>query len=127
MTKARSFKLQEDHGYTLRAYSPLWVFKIPGTQTLRAARRPRAPCVNSPAAEWPRAVPADSDELENAKRALIGSFALSLEDPQALLQNTTHAALRFACWTTGFVSAKVGAVTAVDVQRVAQVMVIRTR
>jgi predicted Zn-dependent peptidase len=30
---------------------------------------------------------ASADELENAKRALIGSFALSLEQPQALLQN----------------------------------------
>ena len=31
--------------------------------------------------------PVPAEELENAKRAIVGGFALSLEQPQSLLQN----------------------------------------
>jgi len=68
-----------------------------------------------------RSVAVDPSELENAKRALIGSFALSLEDPQALLQNILTQRLYNLpedYWDT--YPQKVAAVTAADVQRVAQ-------
>ena len=42
-----------------------------------------------------------ADELENAKRAIIGSFALSLEQPQSLLQNIITQKLTIFPLTTG--------------------------
>jgi len=62
-----------------------------------------------------------SDELENAKRAIIGGFALSLEQPAALLQNIITQKLYNLpadYWDT--YPQKVSAITADDVQRVAQ-------
>lgn len=61
------------------------------------------------------------EELENAKRALVGSFALSLERPQELLQNIITQKiynLPADYWDT--YPQKVFAITARDVQRVAQ-------
>src|SRR4030095_7970470 len=66
-----------------------------------------------------------TDELENAKRSMIGSFALSLEDAQSLLQNTVTQKLYNLpadYWDT--YPQKVAAVTAEDVQRVAQKYVV---
>jgi predicted Zn-dependent peptidase len=60
-------------------------------------------------------------ELENAKRAIIGSFALSLESPQARLQNIITQKLYNLpanYWDT--YPQKVEALTVEDVQRVAQ-------
>jgi len=60
-------------------------------------------------------------ELKDAKRAIIGSFALSLEQPQALLQNIITQKLYNLpadYWDT--YPQKVTAITADDVQRVAQ-------
>jgi predicted Zn-dependent peptidase len=60
-------------------------------------------------------------ELENAKRSIVGSFALSLENPQALLGNIiTQKLYNFSAdyWDT--YPQKVEAVTAEDIQRVAQ-------
>jgi len=60
-------------------------------------------------------------ELENAKRAMIGSFALSLEQPAALLQNIVVQKLYDMpadYWDT--YPQKVMAITAEDVQRIAQ-------
>src|ERR1041385_7339338 len=62
-----------------------------------------------------------AEELENAKRAIIGSFSLSLEQPQALLQNIMTQKiynLPVDYWDT--YPQKVSAITADDVQRVAQ-------
>jgi len=62
-----------------------------------------------------------AEELDNAKRAIIGSFALSLEQPQALLQNIITQKLYNLpadYWDT--YPQKVSAITAADVQRVAQ-------
>jgi hypothetical protein len=62
-----------------------------------------------------------AEELENAKRAIVGSFALSLEQPQALLQNIITQKLYNLpadYWDT--YPQKVAAITAEDVQRVAQ-------
>ncbi len=60
-------------------------------------------------------------ELENAKRALTGSFALSLEQPTSLLQNIITQKLYDLpadYWDT--YPQRVAAITADDVQRVAQ-------
>jgi len=60
-------------------------------------------------------------ELENAKRAMVGSFALSLEQPAALLQNIVIQKLYDMpadYWDT--YPQKVVAITAEDVQRIAQ-------
>ena len=60
-------------------------------------------------------------ELENAKRAMVGSFALSLEQPAALLQNIVIQKLYDMpadYWDT--YPQKVMAITAEDVQRIAQ-------
>ncbi|MBI4455589.1 MAG: insulinase family protein [Acidobacteria bacterium] len=60
-------------------------------------------------------------ELEDARRALAGSFALSLEEPQTLLQNIlTQKLYNFLAnyWDT--YPQKVAAVSAQDIQRVAR-------
>ena len=60
-------------------------------------------------------------ELENAKRAMVGSFALSLEQPAALLQNIVVQKLYDMpadYWDT--YPQKVMAISAEDVQRIAQ-------
>ena len=62
-----------------------------------------------------------ADELDNAKRAIIGSFALSLEQPTFLLQNIITQKLYNLpadYWDT--YPQKVSAITAQDVQRAAQ-------
>jgi predicted Zn-dependent peptidase len=62
-----------------------------------------------------------ADELENAKRAIVGNFALSLEQPQSLLQNIITQKiydLPADYWDT--YPQKVAAVTAEDIQKVAQ-------
>ena len=61
------------------------------------------------------------EELENAKRAIVGSFALSLEQPQSLLQNIITQKLYDLpadYWDT--YPQKVSAITVDDIQKVAQ-------
>jgi predicted Zn-dependent peptidase len=68
-----------------------------------------------------REEPVTQTELENAKRAIIGGFALSLEQPQVLLQNIITQKiydLPADYWDT--YPQRVNAITAEDVQRVAQ-------
>jgi zinc protease len=65
--------------------------------------------------------PVPADELENAKRALVASFALSTEDPAAGLRNAITVkdyGLPADYWDT--YAAKVSSVTTEDVQRVAR-------
>jgi len=62
-----------------------------------------------------------ANELENAKRSIVGGFALSLENPGALLQNIVTQKLYNLpanYWDT--YPQKIEALTADDVQRVAQ-------
>ena len=68
-----------------------------------------------------RTRPVPAEELENAKRALIASFALSTENPATALSLATQVkeyGLPADYWDT--YPEKVAAVTAADVQRVAQ-------
>lgn len=117
--------LREDHGYTYGAYSSFGSSKYRGVWSANSSVRTEV--TDGAMREFMyelkriRDVKVDSDELENAKRALIGSFALSLEDAQSLLQGIVTQKLYNLpddYWDT--YPQKVAAVTADDIQRVAQ-------
>jgi predicted Zn-dependent peptidase len=83
--------LREDKGYTYGAYSSFGGSKFPGT--VLASSEVRTDVTEGAMKEFMYEINRMRDEkvsdtdLENAKRALIGGFALSLEQPQSLLQN----------------------------------------
>ena len=117
--------LREDKGYTYGAYSGFGGSKFRGTWISSA--EVRTDVTEGAMKEFmyelnrlrDEKVPAA--ELENAKRAIVGSFALSLEQPQGLLQNILTQKLYNLpadYWDT--YPQKVAAITAEDVQRVAQ-------
>lgn len=117
--------LREDKGYTYGAYSGFGGSKFKGTWT--SSSEVRTDVTEGAMKEFmyelkrlrDEKVPAE--ELENAKRAIVGSFALSLEQPQALLQNIITQKLYNLpadYWDT--YPQKVDAITADDVQRAAQ-------
>jgi zinc protease len=117
--------LREDKGYTYGAYSGFGGSKFRGTWI--SSSEVRTDVTEGAMKEFmyelnrlrDEKVPAE--ELENAKRAIVGSFALSLDQPQALLQNIITQKLYNLpadYWDT--YPQKVSAITADDVQRVAQ-------
>src|ERR1051325_9077640 len=117
--------LREDKGYTYGAYSQFGGSKFRGTWI--SSSEVRTDVTEGAMKEFmyelnrmrDQTVPAE--ELENAKHAIIGSFALSLENPQALLQNIITQKLYNLpadYWDT--YPQKVSAITIADVQRVAQ-------
>lgn len=117
--------LREDKGYTYGAYSNFGGSKFRGvflansevrTDVTEGAMKEFMYELNRMRDEKVTAV-----ELENAKRAIVGGFALSLEQPQALLQNIVEQnlyGLPADYWDV--YPQKVMAITADDVQRVAQ-------
>jgi Predicted Zn-dependent peptidases len=116
--------LREDKGYTYGAYSSFGGSKYRGTWT--ASSEVRTDVTEGAMKEFMyeldrlRAEPVTAEELENAKRAIVGSFALSLESPTSLLANIVTQKLYNLpadYWDT--YPQKVAAVTAADVQRVA--------
>ena len=117
--------LREDKGYTYGAYSGFGGSKFRGTWI--SSSEVRTDVTEGAMKEFmyelnrlrDEKVPAA--ELENAKRAIVGSFALSLEQPQSLLQNIITQKLYnlpVDYWDT--YPQKVAAITADDVQRVAK-------
>jgi len=117
--------LREDKGYTYGAYSFFGGGKFRGTWG--ASSEVRTDVTEGAMKEFmfelnrlrDQKVPAE--ELENAKRAIVGSFALSLEQPQGLLQNIVTQKLYNLpadYWDT--YPQMVAAITAEEVQRVAQ-------
>lgn len=117
--------LREDKGYTYGAYSSFGGSRFRGTWV--SSSEVRTDVTEGAMKEFmlelnrmrDEKVPAE--ELENAKRAIVGSFALSLEQPQSLLQNVITQKLYNLpadYWDT--YPQKVAAITAEDVQRVAQ-------
>lgn len=123
---ARLFvNLREEHGYTYGAYSSFTALKYPGPW--RAYGDVRTEVTDGAMTEFIKeiqrlgatAVPAK--ELADAKRSLVASFALGLEYPSTALN---YAIIRkiygfpFDYWDT--YPAKLSAVTAADVQRVAK-------
>jgi predicted Zn-dependent peptidase len=117
--------LREDKGYTYGAYSNFGGSKYRGTWQSSAEVRTNVTggAMKEFMAELNRLrdQKVTPDELENAKRAIIGSFALSLETPQSLLQNIITQKLYNLpadYWDT--YPQHVSAITVDDVQRVAQ-------
>ena len=124
--QARLFmNLREDKGYTYGAYSNFGGSKYRGT--VISSSEVRTDVTEGAMKEFMyelnriRDEKVSANDLENAKRSLVGSFALSLEQPTALLQNLVTQKLYDMpadYWDT--YPAKVMAVTDADVQRVAQ-------
>lgn len=117
--------LREDKGYTYGAYSGFGGSKFKGTWT--SSSEVRTDVTEGAMKEFMyelnrlRDEKVGAEELDNAKRAIVGSFALSLEQPQALLQNIITQKLYnlpVDYWDT--YPQKVDAITADDVQRAAQ-------
>ena len=123
---ARLFlNLREKNGYTYGAYSNFGGSKFRGTFV--SSSEVRTDVTEGAMKEFMYELKRIRDEkvmpveLENAKRAIIGGFALSLEQPAALLQNIVTQKLYDMpanYWDT--YPQKVEAITAEDVQRVAQ-------
>src|SRR5262249_1352734 len=117
--------LREDKGYTYGAYSNFGATKFRGTWT--SSSEVRTDVTEGAMKEFMNEInrlrdePVSASELENAKRAIIGNFALSLEQPQGLLQNIITQKiynLPADYWDT--YPQKVSAITAADVERVAK-------
>ena len=123
---ARLFlNLREDKGYTYGAYSNFSGTKFRGV--FLSNSEVRTDVTEGAMTEFMyelnrmRNQKVSATELENAKRALVGTFALSLEQPQALLQNIVDQnlyGLPADYWDV--YPQKVMSITADDVQRVAQ-------
>lgn len=123
---ARLFmNLREDKGYTYGAYSGFGGSKYRGTW--QASSEVRTNVTEGAMKEFmyelkrirDERVPAT--ELEDAKRSLIGGFALSLEQPQGLLQNIiTQKIYNLPADYWDAYPQKVAAITADEVQRAAQ-------
>jgi len=117
--------LREDKGYTYGAYSNFGGSKFKGTWI--SSSEVRTDVTEGAMKEFMyelnrmRNEPVTAEELDNAKRAIIGNFALSLEQPQALLQNIITQKLYNLpadYWDT--YPQKVSAITTADVQRAAK-------
>lgn len=117
--------LREDKGYTYGAYSNFGGSKFRGTWV--SSSEVRTDVTEGAMKEFMyelnrlRNEPVSTEELENAKRAIIGSFALSLEQPTTLLQNIVTQKiynLPADYWDT--YPQKVSAITVADVQNAAK-------
>jgi predicted Zn-dependent peptidase len=117
--------LREDKGYTYGAYSGFGGSKFRGTWV--SSSEVRTDVTEGAMKEFMyelnrlRNEKVPADELQNAKSAIIGGFALSLDQPQSLLQNIITQklyGLPADYWDT--YPQNVMAITAEDVQRVAQ-------
>ena len=123
---ARLFlNLREDKGYTYGAYSNFGSSKYRGIWA--SSSEVRTDVTDGAMHEFMyelkrlRDEKVPQDELESAKRSIIGGFALSLEQPQALLQNIITQKLYNLpadYWDT--YPQQISAITAADVQRAAQ-------
>ena len=117
--------LREQKGYTYGASSGFGTSRIKGAWTASTDVRSE---VTDPALtdlmdeiRQMRDVPVPAKDLENAKKAIVGSFALLLESPNAILSNYIDRyfyGLPADYWDT--YAAKIEAVTAEDIQRVAK-------
>lgn len=123
---ARLFlNLREDKGYTYGAYSNFGGSKFRGTWV--SSSEVRTDVTEGAMKEFMyelkrlREEKVSAEELDNAKRAIVGNFALSLEQPQNLLQNIITQKLYDLpadYWDT--YPQKVSEITVADIQNVAQ-------
>ena len=117
--------IREDKGYTYSVGSSFSALKYPGLFTAQSPVRTEVTegTIHEFINEFKRIrdEKVTPTELENAKRAIIGGFALSLENPTQRLNNIITQktyGLPANYWDT--YPQKVNAITAEDVQRVAQ-------
>ena len=117
--------IREDKGYTYSVGSNFSALKYPGLFTAQSPVRTEVTegTIREFINEFKRIrdEKVSPTELENAKRAIIGGFALSLENPTQRLNNIITQksyGLPADYWDT--YPQKVNAITAEDVQRVAQ-------
>ncbi|HEY7639425.1 MAG TPA: pitrilysin family protein [Steroidobacteraceae bacterium] len=117
--------LREDKGYTYGVYSFFNGSRFPGV--VLASTDVRTPVTDGALQELMGELrrignePVSDAELKNAKRALIGGFALSLDSPQTLIANL--ATQKIYDLPPGYwdeYPQHVEAITAADVQRVAR-------
>ncbi len=117
--------LREDKGYTYGAYSSVTAYQYRGV--LQANTEVRTSVTDGALKEIMyeinrlRDEKVPTEEFENAKRAIIGGFALQLESPQTILQNIiTQKVYHLPAdyWDT--YPRNISAVTQDDVQRVAR-------
>ena len=123
---ARLFlNLREDKGYTYGAYSNFGGSRFRGTWA--SSSEVRTDVTEGAMREFMyelkrlRDEKVSAEELDNAKRSIVGSFALSLEQPQSLLQNIITQKLYDLpadYWDT--YPQKVAAITVDDIQKVSQ-------
>ena len=124
--QARLFtNLREDKGYTYGAYSTFNASKYAGT--VLASSEVRTEVTAGALKEFMYEIKRIRDEkvspaeLDNAKRAIVGGFALSLESPQSLLSNiVTQKLYGFPADYYDTYPREIAKITADDVQRVAQ-------
>jgi predicted Zn-dependent peptidase len=122
---ARLFtNLREEKGYTYGAYSSVSSNRYPGVASASAEVRTEvtAGAMQEFMNEFERIAkqPVSDVEFANAKRAIIGGFALSLENPQSFLGNVYQQKLYgFPAnyWET--YPERINAVTKEDIERVA--------
>jgi zinc protease len=117
--------LREDKGYTYGAYSNFSAFLYRGV--LQANTEVRTNVTDGAMKEIMyeirrlRDEKVPPEEFENAKRAIIGGFALQLESPQSMLQNIiTQKIYRLPADYWDAYPREIAAITQDDVQRVAQ-------
>ncbi len=118
-------KLREEKGYTYGAYSRFKAVSYPGPWYAGADVRTEVTggALTEFLSELNKMieVPVPEEELENAKRAIVARFALSLEKPQVLTARAVelkYYGLPADYWDR--YPAAVAAVTAEDIQRVAK-------
>jgi len=117
--------LREQKGYTYGANSFFTSSRVVGPWTASTDVRSEVtdPALTDLIAEIKalRETPVTEKELADAKRAIVGSFALLLENPNAILNNYIDRyvyKLPVDYWDT--YASRIEAVTAADIQRVAQ-------
>jgi zinc protease len=117
--------LREHKGYTYGAYSSFNGSKFKGTW--EASSEVRTDVTEGAMKEFMnelnrlRDQPVPAEELENAKRAIVGGFALSLEQPAALLNNIiTQKLYNLPADYWDAYPQKVASITAADVQNAAK-------
>lgn len=117
--------LREDKGYTYGVYSSFTGTTFPGVVVASTDVRTAVTegAMNELSLELQRIAsePVSAQELTNARRALIGRFALSLDSPQSLMGNlATQKIYRLPAdyWDT--YPQRVEAITPADIQRVAK-------
>jgi zinc protease len=116
--------LREDKGYTYGAYSSISQARYPGV--VAASAEVRTDVTDAAMKEFMYELtrigtePVTAVELANAKRALVGRFALALENPSSFIDNVFEQKIYgFPKDYWDHYAERIDAITAADVQRVA--------